>query len=40
VRVAHADSTLDRLTVNGLDGNDTITPAPAVSGLILLTIVP
>jgi hypothetical protein len=25
VRVAHADSTLDRLTVNGLDGNDTIT---------------
>jgi Ca2+-binding RTX toxin-like protein len=40
VRVAHADSTLDRLTVNGLDGNDTITSAPAVSGLILLTVVP
>ena len=40
VRLAHADPTLDRLTVNGLDGNDTVTSTPAAASLILLDFLP
>ncbi|GMU83392.1 MAG: hypothetical protein AMXMBFR47_32620 [Planctomycetota bacterium] len=38
VRITRSESTLDRLTVNGLGGTDTITPGPGVSSLIILTV--
>ena len=40
VRLAYADPALDRLTVNGLDGNDTVTATPAAASLILLDFLP
>jgi hypothetical protein len=40
VRIARAEPTLDRLTVNGLEGNDTITATPAAHALILLDLAP
>src|SRR5205823_10727134 len=38
VRVTGADPTLDTLTVNGLDGNDTIDASGLPAGLIGLTV--
>ncbi|MGH9281286.1 MAG: beta strand repeat-containing protein, partial [Acidimicrobiales bacterium] len=40
VRVVHAAPGTDRLTVNGLDGNDTITATPEAGALIQLTLAP
>jgi Ca2+-binding RTX toxin-like protein len=40
VRLTHADATLDTLTVNGLDGTDSITATPGAAALILLDLVP
>lgn len=40
IRIAHADPTLDRLTVNGLEGNDEITATPGAGALILLNLQP
>jgi hypothetical protein len=40
VWIAHADPTLDHPTVNGLDGNDTITATPAAQALILPNLLP
>jgi len=40
VRLTHADPTLDRLTVNGLDGNDSVTATPVAAALILLNLLP
>jgi len=40
VRITGADPGIDRAVVNGLDGNDTITPTPGAAALILLDLVP
>jgi hypothetical protein len=40
IRVAHADPTLDRLTVHGLEGNDEITATPGAASLVLLNLQP
>jgi Ca2+-binding RTX toxin-like protein len=40
IRITGAGPTLDRLTVNGLAGNDTITATPGTAALILLDLLP
>ena len=40
LRVTGGDPTLDRLTVNGLEGDDAITATPAAGTLLLLNLVP
>jgi hypothetical protein len=40
IRVAHADPTLDRLTVHGLEANDEITATPGAASLVLLNLQP
>jgi hypothetical protein len=40
VRLSHADPAIDRLTVNGLDGTDSVTATPAAAALIQLNLLP
>jgi len=40
VRIAHADATLDGLTVDGLEGEDQISATPGAQSLILLSVLP
>jgi Ca2+-binding RTX toxin-like protein len=40
VRITNAAPTADRLTVNGLAGNDVVTATPAAGSLIVLDLVP
>jgi Ca2+-binding RTX toxin-like protein len=40
VRITGTDPTLDRLTVNGLGGTDSITSAPEAAALMLLELLP
>jgi hypothetical protein len=40
VRISHTDPLLDILTVNGLEGTDTITATPEAGALLLLTLLP
>ena len=40
VRISNAAPASDRLTVNGLAGNDSVTATPAAGTLIVLDLVP